>query len=417
MDLIYVIGLSAVGLSVILHQNAQLDGQMTMWHQFRHASSKFNVSTTLSCRWIHRTLLVIALSCASPSARAGFLEWFFPADSERTVAVATTVTANLADPITRNIIRQKFTRLSHGSRLLIMDRIDSNTGKQLALSVTNGVWIYVEPGEYRVVESDQDETAGDRQIIVRNEITVPLREGGMQIVLPEGAVLPLDASNQATGPFIVRIDSSIFEELRPDRAYTVPIQRSEAATIDQSLDTEEDVDFFTRGFNDFIYGKFKGCEAEELSEVRYKGTLHGKLEAAAVYGNLGISAEVVQQSVATTRLNKGEIVTIRYYTRSGTGGEYIWKEFENCDEINPGTFRYIIRVPGPKEILISEEIQSNRGIPIDPASKRPFISCNDQYQKLFDYMSEKMEPQDIPFFIGLVARWRNHGDMETCTLP
>lgn len=82
-----------------------------------------------------------------------------------------------------------------------------------------------------------------------------------------------------------------------------------------------------------------------------------------------------------------------------------------------GQFEYLIRVPGPTEVIIKEDVLANRGIKVDRASKRPYISCDKDHDALYNFLAEKMEEDDIEFFIGLIARWRDHGDMDTCTGP
>lgn len=360
-------------------------------------------------------LLLAFILFAPGTAHAGLLDWFFPPETPPQLAVAITTTANLAEPLTLAIIRSKFVRVSPGTRLLLMERTDDRSGKRLALSV-DGVWVYVDPSEFRLVEADQAD-AGANKIIMRRSVAVPLTEGGLQVVLPEGAVLPLHEENAPSGPFLVRIDNTVFDELRPDKSYKVEVNRSKAATVDPGVTSAAQVDFFTRGFAGQVFGQFKGCDEVKLVKVEYGGSISTKLDAKAVYVDLAVSADLSQRVTETTTMKAGEIVTIRYYRRSRTGGEYIWKEIESCGDQAPGQFEYRIRVPGPQEIIIKKQVLQGRGIKVDPSSKRPYISCDKDYNALYNYMAEKMEEADIPFFIGLVARWKNHGDMETCTDP
>lgn len=368
------------------------------------------------CRGSVAMLLALCLICAPGAARAGLLDWFFPPEEKPPqLAVAIATTANLADPLTLAIIRSKFVRISPGTRLLLMERTDAHTGKRLGLSV-DGVWVYVDPSEFRLIEVDRTD-AGDSNIIMRRSVAAALTEGGLQVVLPEGAVLPLHEENAASGPFLVRIDNTVFGELRPDKTYRVEVERSDAATVDPGVTSAAQVDFFTRGFAGKVFGQFKGCDETKLVTAEYGASVSTKLNAKAVYVDLAVSADLSQRVTQTTAMNAGEIVTIRYYRRSRSGGEYIWKEIETCGNEAPGQFEYRIRVPGPQEIIIKEQVLQSRGIKVDPPSKRPFISCDQDYTALHTYMAEKMEEADIRFFIGLIARWKGHGDMESCIDP
>ena len=361
-------------------------------------------------------LLALFMLFAPGTAHAGLLDWFFPPEEKPPeLAVASTTTANLADPITLNSISSKFVRISPGTRLLLMERIDKDTGKRLALSV-DGVWVYVEPDEFRVIKADHA-AAGADNIIMRQSVAVPLTADGLQVILQEGAVLPLHEENTLTGPFLVKIDNTVFDELRPDKNYKVKVDRTRAAAVDPGVTSAAQVDFFTRGFAGKIYGQFKGCDDLRLVEAEYGASIATRLEAKAVYVDLAVSADLSQRVKETTLMEPNEIVAIRYYRRSGTGGEYIWKEIESCGDEATGEIESRIRVPGPQEIIIKGQLLQNRGIAVDPATKRPYISCNEQYDALHNYMAEKMEEADIRFFIGLIARWKNHGDMDTCTDP
>lgn len=360
-------------------------------------------------------VLIMLFWLAPVTARAGILDWFFPPETPPQLGVAISTTANLADPITLEIIRSKFARISPGTRLLLMERTDERSGKRLALSV-DGVWIYVDPSEFRLVEAEQA-NSDSSNIIMRRSAAVPLTNGGLHVVLPEGTVLPLHEENASSGPFVVKIDSSVFSELRPDKFYKVEVNRNKAVTVDPGVKSAAQVDFFTRGFSGKIFGQFKACDEEKLVKAEYGGSINAELNAKAVYVDLALSANLSRQVTETTKMKAGEIVTIRYYTRTKSGGEFIWKEIESCGDEAPGQFEYRIRVPGPKEIIIKEQVLQSRGIKVDPSSKRPLISCDQDYNALFNYMAEKMDESDIRFFVGLIARWKDHGDMETCTNP
>jgi hypothetical protein len=291
--------------------------------------------------------------------------------------------------------------------------VDKASGKQLALSV-DGVWVYVNPDGITFTDVEADTTNHSRNIIMRSSVAVPLSDGGLEVVMKKGTVLPLHENNSPGGPFLTKIDSSIFEELRPDKTYQVPIERKMAAMIDESVQDASEVDFFTRGFAGKSFGRFKGCNETVLQESEYKAAVSTQLSANAVYGELTVSADIGQRLVQTTTMNANEVVTIRYYRRSNTGGEYIWKELESCTTED---VKYHIRVPGPAEVNINEQILRARGIKLDPFTKKPYISCDEDYDRLASFLEEKMEVADTRFFIALIARWKDHGDMETCTTP
>jgi hypothetical protein len=294
-----------------------------------------------------------------------------------------------------------------------MDRVDQASGKQLALSV-DGVWVYVNSDEITFTDVVADTTNNSRSIIMRSSVAVPLSDGGLEVVMKKGTVLPLHENNASSGPFLTKISSSVFKELRSDKTYQVPIERDMAAMIDKSVKDASAVDFFTRGFAGKSFGQFKGCNESVLQESEYKAAVSAKLSAKAVYGELTVSADIGQRLIQTTTMNADEIVTVRYYRRSNSGGEYIWKEIESC---TTGEVKYLIRVPGPSEVIINAQIMHARGIKLDPFIKKPYISCDEDYDKLASFLEEKMEIADTRFFIALIARWKNHGDMETCTSP
>lgn len=85
-------------------------------------------------------LLIVGFADIPTSASAGILDWFFPPETASRIALAISTTANLAEPLTCDILNKKFVRLLPGSRLLVMDRVDQASGKQPALSV-DGVWV------------------------------------------------------------------------------------------------------------------------------------------------------------------------------------------------------------------------------------------------------------------------------------
>lgn len=249
---------------------------------------------------------------------------------------------------------------------------------------------------------------------MRNSVAAPLSDGGLKVVMKKGTVLPLHESNGPSGPFLTKIDSSVFEELWPDKVYQVPIERDMAAMIDESVKEASSVDFFTRGFAGKSYGQFKGCGETVLQESEYKASVSTQLSAKAVYGEFTFSADIGHRQIPTTTMKAEEVVTIRYYRRSNTGGEYIWKEIESC---TTGGVKFHIRVPGPTEVIINEQVMSQRGIKLDPYIKIIYIFCDEDYDKLASFLEEKMEVADIRFFIALIAHWKDHGDVETCTTP
>ena len=365
------------------------------------------------CRQIFLSVLISGFAYIPINASAGILDWFFPPETPPKIALAISTTANLAEPLTRDILNKKFVRLLPGSRLLVMDRVDQASGKQLALSV-DGVWVYVNSDEITFTDVVADTTNNSRSIIMRSSVAVPLSDGGLEVVMKKGTVLPLHENNASSGPFLTKINSSVFKELRSDKTYQVPIERDMAAMIDKSVKDASAVDFFTRGFAGKSFGQFKGCNESVLQESEYKAAVSAKLSAKAVYGELTVSADIGQRLIQTTTMNADEIVTVRYYRRSNSGGEYIWKEIESC---TTGEVKYLIRVPGPSEVIINAQIMHARGIKLDPFIKKPYISCDEDYDKLASFLEEKMEIADTRFFIALIARWKNHGDMETCTSP
>ena len=390
-------------------------GKCDPYHPPKRQGVREQARGAKGCKAALASLLIAFFWFAPSTARAGLLDWFFPPETPPKLGVAIATTANLADPITRNIIRSKFARISPGTRLLVMERIDERSGKQLALSV-DGIWIYVDPNDFRLVEAEQSDTDGSN-IIMRESVAVPLSDGGLQIVLPAGTVLPLHEESGSSGPFLAKIDNDVFDELKPDKIYKVEVERNKAVMVDPGVKSAAQVDFFTRGFAGQIFGQFKGCDEEKLVTNGYGAKMETDLSAKAVYVDLALSANLSQQVKKKKKMVAGEIVTIRYYTRSKTRGEYIWKEIESCDDNAPGQFEYRIRVPGPKEVIIKEQVLKGRNIKVDSSTKRPYISCGKDYDALYNYLAEKMDEADIRFFIALIARWKDHGDMETCTNP
>ena len=93
------------------------------------------------------SVFIITFTYAPVNCSAGILDWFFPPETPPKIATAISTTANLAEPLTRDILNKKFVRLSPGSRLLVMDRVDQASAKLLALSVEGAAILSISPGE------------------------------------------------------------------------------------------------------------------------------------------------------------------------------------------------------------------------------------------------------------------------------
>ena len=326
--------------------------------------------------------------------------------------VAHTAIVPIASPLELQIIAARRIYVPSGTRLLVTmsdEYRDLESARRLALTNT-GYWIWIDDDEYTVKKpSDGKKSA---PTVILNDSTQVDLESGLSIVLPPNQPIPLAEEYDGFGDYILSLDRSVFAELRSSPKITVEVERSRGQIITDDQCNEGEVSVLTRAsITDGVFGYTKSCGQKRIDRTAYSAAAAAKFNIKAI----GISGETKKRLELSQDHDVNEDVAERYYT--WTDGEKAFKvtTVRGCpNQENENQYYFTVHEDGKESVFITENGLTSAGVPVDKNTKRPLISCAEQYQSFVKFLSDQIATRNIPFIIALTSRWIDTSDLGNC---
>lgn len=356
--------------------------------------------------------LALGLSLWTPLTSAGVFDWFF-SDEEPTIVRAKGTVANIALPLSHRIASKKFTWVPPSTALLLDEEYDEISGKRLALSA-HGMWIYVAEEDY---ESNMLSSEIGNALVTTKKLELPLENDPVSVVIPKGITMNLAEPYNGRGPFTARIDASLISGLRPDKAYTVTIDRN-SARIPRNVQGFDDIDFFTRAF---LREKLTGFRAsscnsvvtiQNASAINFDSELSGGRDFGAIKAEITLKASTSQQVEETINFPKDKKTHVFVYKKSRSNRVYLFSEYESCVDDSTEFRIELIDFENPAQIVINANHPAD--FKRDARTNKLLITCDTEYDRVNQFLAADFPQADVPFLVSLVSEWKHFGDMSVC---
>ncbi len=110
-------------------------------------------------------------------------------------------------------------------------------------------------------------------------------------------------------------------------------------------------------------------------------------------------------------LDVNKNVTIWFFKRQGLPGVYLLIRRKDCDD---NSLEYSFVNNSNEEVVINYTLLSDRGIRHDELTKRPLITCFEEYFYLFDVIAKFVKRHEVPFIISRISQFDDIDNLATC---